>query len=167
MEVDFSTFSQMPDDARTWVYQSSRNFTDAEVDQILQQGKQFLDTWDYHGAPLKAVWEVLYNRFIVLMVDEKTASPGGCSIDKSVALLKSMEQQFNVELLERLNLAYLSSEGEINAVHINKLSEKFAEGVVAEDTTVFNNMITTYAELKNNWQIPLAKSWAGNRVKVL
>jgi hypothetical protein len=65
-----------------------------------------------------------------------------------------------------MNLAYLNSENELETVHANKVSEAFEHGAVNEQTTVFNNMVTSYSELEANWRIPLIKSWAGSRIKV-
>jgi len=156
----------MPDNARTWVYQSSREFSDSEIDWILSQGQQFIANWDYHGERLHAAFNVLYNRFIILMVDEQTASAGGCSIDKSVALIKAIEREFNVNMLDRLTLAYLNSDATVDTVHVNNLTELHSDGKISDSTIVFSNMITSFGELKRNWRIPLIDSWAGNRLKV-
>ncbi len=165
MKTDLTTFSQMPDDARVWVYQSSRTFTDNEVAGILRAGQRFMAGWEAHGTQLNAAFDVLYNRFIILAEDGKTAQTSGCSIDGSVAFIKQLGTRFNVELLDRLTLAYLMDE-RIEAVHINRISERYADGSLRDGATVFNNMIASFAELKNNWRIPLKDSWAGNRVAV-
>ncbi|MCB0756628.1 MAG: hypothetical protein KDB98_13590, partial [Flavobacteriales bacterium] len=70
------------------------------------------------------------------------------------------------DLFDRMNLAYLNSENELETVHANKVSEAFEHGALNEQTTVFNNMVTSYSELLNNWRIPLVKSWAANRISV-
>jgi hypothetical protein len=103
---------------------------------------------------------------LVMMVDEDAGSASGCSIDSSVAQIRSIEQKLNINLFDRMNLAYLNSDGLLETVHANKVSDAYEHGGLTEETTVFNNMITSYLELQANWRIPLIKSWAGSRVKV-
>lgn len=164
MKTDLTTFSQMPDNARTWVYQSSRAFTDEEVAQINELGQKFISGWAAHGAQLNAAFDVLYDRFLVLTVDEEQAGASGCSIDSSVKFIKESEAQFNIDLMDRLNLAYLNKDA-VETVQINQLSEKYEEGVLTNETTVFNNIITSFSELKTDWRIPLIESWAGERLR--
>lgn len=166
MKTTLETFQTFATNSRTWVYQSSRNLTDAESAELKQLASGFAAEWKSHGAPLKAAADVLYNRFLVMMVDEDAGSASGCSIDSSVAQIRSIEQKLNIDLFDRLNLAYLNSDNELETVHANKISDAFEHGALTEETTVFNNMVTSKTELETGWRIPLIKSWAGSRVKV-
>lgn len=166
MKTTLETFQTFATNSRTWVYQSSRNLTDAEAAELKQLASGFAAEWKSHGAPLKAAADVLYNRFLVMMVDEDAGSASGCSIDSSVAQIRSIEQKLNIDLFDRLNLAYLNSDNELETVHANKISDAFEHGALTEETTVFNNMVTSKTELEINWRIPLVKSWAASRVKV-
>ena len=83
--------------SKVWVYQSNREFNTAETEEIKKIGLLFTRDWTAHGSQLNASLDILYNRFIVLMVDENDASASGCSIDKSLAFIKNIEQQFNWE----------------------------------------------------------------------
>jgi len=166
MKTTLETFQTFATNSRTWVYQSSRNLTDAEAAELKQLASGFAAEWKSHGAPLKAAADVLYNRFLVMMVDEDAGSASGCSIDSSVAQIRSIEQKLNIDLFDRLNLAYLNSDNELETVHANKISDALEHGALTEETTVFNNMVTSKTELEINWRIPLVKSWAASRVKV-
>lgn len=167
MKTTLETFEGFAPNSRTWVYQASRNLTDAEAAEVKQLASTFAADWKSHGAPLKAAADVLYNRFLVMMVDEDAGSASGCSIDSSVAQIRSIEQKLNIDLFDRMNLAYLDSDGQLQTVHANKISEAFEYGAVMENTTVFNNMVISYLQLKSDWRIPLVKSWAATRIKVL
>jgi len=90
---------------------------------VKQLASGFAAEWKSHGSPLKAAADVLYNRFLVMMVDEDAGSASGCSIDSSVAQIRSIEQKLNVDLFDRMNLAYLNSDNELETVHANKISE--------------------------------------------
>ena len=166
MKTTLETFEGFAPNSRTWVYQASRNLTDAESQEVTNLALGFAAEWKSHGTPLKATADVLYNRFLVMMVDEDAGSASGCSIDSSVAQIRSIEQKLNIDLFARMNLAYLNSEGELETVHANKISDAFEHGALTEETSVFNNMVTSYSELLTNWRIPLVKSWASTRIPV-
>ncbi len=166
MKTTLETFEGFAPNSRTWVYQASRNLSEDETQEVKTLALSFAAEWKSHGTPLKATADVLYNRFLVMMVDEDAGSASGCSIDSSVAQIRSIEGKLNIDLFDRMNLAYLNSEGELETVHANKVSEAFEHGALNEQTTVFNNMVTSKAELESKWRIPLLNSWAGSRIKV-
>ena len=153
----------MPADARVWVYQCNRVLTSEEKNKIATLGNQFITSWAAHGADLDAAFDVLFDRFLVLSVDEKQASASGCSIDKSVQFMKQVDQEFNLNLFDRMHAAYLV-DGEIKVCNIHKLkNELLAHPMVGADNIaeviVFNNMICTKAEFDTQWQLPLKNSW--------
>ena len=41
----------------------------------------------------------------------------------------------------------------------NSFEKLIAEGKVTDHTVVFNNMVTTLAELNVNWEVPMKDSW--------
>lgn len=153
-----NSIHDIPANARIWVYQSNRFFTDAEVKSILESGSNFIQNWSAHGASLKASFEVLYNLFIVIAVDEQQAMASGCSIDKSVGFVKELEQKFNCNLLDRMQVAYKLG-NEIKNCTLSQFEKLAAQNIVDENTIVFNNMVTTKAAFDNEWQIPLKNSW--------
>lgn len=166
MKTTLEAFEGFAPNSRTWVYQASRSLTDAEAAELKQLASTFTAEWKSHGAALKAAADVLYNRFLVMMVDEVAGSASGCSIDSSVAQIRSIEQKLNIDMFDRMNLAYLNSDGKLETVHASKVSDGFELGAFNEQTTVFNNMVTSYSELQSNWRVPLLKSWAASRIKV-
>jgi hypothetical protein len=99
-------FDALPNDARVWVYQSNREFTDVEVTQITSKIEVFMSTWKRHGDDLRTSYVVKYNQFIVLGVDEKLNNVSGCSIDSSVHFMQQLEKDFNVDLMNKMNTAF-------------------------------------------------------------
>ena len=153
-----NTIKQMPADARVWVYQSNTILSEIQVASIIQKGKDFIEHWAAHGAALNASFDILYKRFIVIAVDEKQAQASGCSIDKSVAFIKLIEQEFNLQLLDRMQVAYRKG-GEIEACSLKEFEKLANNGAVNAATIVFNNMITTKAGFDSDWEVPLKGSW--------
>ena len=161
------SISKMPLDARVWVFQSSKIFTESELAGIEKAGNEFIANWTAHGASLKTSFDILYQQFIVISVDEQQASASGCSIDKGIHFVKELEKQFNINLLDRMQVAYRSG-SEIKTCHINNLLEELTRqglysnkenGVGVDEIIVFNNMVSTKKQFDNEWEIPLKKSW--------
>ena len=144
--------------SRIWLYLSDRPLTDMEVNDINLALKHFAKEWTAHGANLKAHGEILYNRFIVLMVDESDAGASGCSIDKSVHFIQMLERKYNVSLFNRMLVAYQEN-NEVKVVDANKAKQLIENGEWSEDTRVFNTLVQTKDEFDNHFVIPLKESW--------
>ena len=159
-----TTTHQMPPDARLWVYQSNKPLSDAELKAIREEGEQFIAGWSAHGAALRASFEILYGRFVVIAVDEKQALASGCSIDKSVHFIKSLEQKFNLNFFDRMQVAYKKG-NEILACPLNEFEKLADQKIVDENTIVFNNMVNSKAAFEKEWEIPLKQSWQSRVLK--
>ena len=146
------------ENSRVWIYQADRNLAPQELTSIQNRLNTFTATWEAHGKVLKAAAEIKYNRFIIFMVDEAQASVTGCSIDKSVAVLKTIEQEFNLSLFDRMQIAYRDENG-IQVCSKPAFETLIAKGLVTEDTVVFNNLAQTYGALKTAWEVPAKHSW--------
>ena len=67
MIVDFNT---LPNDSRLWIYQSNREFTPIELEEIEALTKTFLKNWQAHNKELEVSYQIKYNRFLILAVNE-------------------------------------------------------------------------------------------------
>ena len=150
--------NNLPDSSRVWVYQSNRAFTNSELSDLHQELSKFNQSWQAHGKKLNSAIEVYYNRFVVIYVDEAFQHATGCSIDKSVALMKSIEDQFGVEMLDRMNLAYKLDDS-IQNIKIGDFQEKARLGEFNTDMIVFNNLVKNKGEFISNWETTVNKSW--------
>ncbi len=152
------SYKNLPDNTRVWVYQCNRSLNKNEVDSIKEQGADFLKKWSAHGAKLDAAFEVLHNQFIALFVDEEQAKATGCSIDRSVRLIKSFEREFSVKLFDRDCVAYRSGK-DISVLSSREFINKVRNGELNPDTIVFNNLVSTKKEFETKWEVPLKESW--------
>ncbi|MBC8052145.1 MAG: ABC transporter ATPase [Sphingobacteriaceae bacterium] len=144
--------------SRVWIYQSNRPFSLQEEHSIKEKLSSFISQWEAHGNKLTAMAAIRYNRFIILAVDEELAGATGCSIDKSVNLMKEVGKEFNVELFDRFNIAYHGSAG-IASCGRDEFEILISEGKVTKDTIVFNNLVQTMGEMETNWEVPFNQSW--------
>lgn len=154
----FVPFESLPENARVWVYQSNREFTSDEFERIQEKLKTFVNSWQRHGENLSASFTIKYNQFIVLAVDENVNGVSGCSIDSSVRIIKLIEDEFNVDLMNKLNIAFRVGEN-INTVSMVDFQNYLKAGKINSETIVFNNMVQSVSELEQNWEVPVHKSW--------
>lgn len=154
----FVNFESLADSSKVWIYQSNREFTANEVEEISEILRAFVDSWKRHGKDLKASYLIMYNQFIILAVDESYNDISGCSIDASANMFKKMEAKYNVDMFNKLNTAFKNGE-HVNIVSLSDFQKYVKEGKINNKTTVFNNMITTKKELASAWEIPAEESW--------
>lgn len=154
----FVPFETLPKNARVWVYQSNREFSKYEVESINGNLEVFVNTWQRHGEDLSASFCIKYNQFIVLAVDENVNDVSGCSIDASVRVIKLLEEQYDLDLMNKLNVAFRIGKN-INSVSMVDFQKYAKSGKITGDTIVFNNMIQSIAEYETNWEIKAESSW--------
>lgn len=152
------TYRELPPDAKVWIYQSNRPFTDAELKELEQQIETFADEWVSHNLKLKAFGAVFLHQFIVLMVDENQAGASGCSIDRSVYFLKLVERNYGVELFDRQTFAYRDGD-EVRTVPSQEFARLYRAGAINDETLVFDNLVNTKAAFDRSWIKPLGESW--------
>jgi len=153
-----TSFEQLPENARVWIYQANRKLADNEIEFISEKMNIFLEQWTAHGADLEAAFEIKHNRFIIIGLNQENASASGCSIDASVHFIQSLEKEIDVDLLDKMNVTYYNG----NFIAYKSLSD-FKKMVkarsVSKNTIVFNNLVNTKAEYLENWETPLENSW--------
>ncbi len=151
-------YTKYPDNAKVWIYQSSKVLDKDEVDYLRVQIDHFLSTWESHGKMLTGTFEIFDNLFVVLFVDEQGDTMCGRAQDASVKLMKQLEQEIEVEFVNRMIQAY-KKDDKVEVVHMNDFATLLADNEINENTIVFNNTITTKAEFDSKWKVPLKDSW--------
>lgn len=147
------------DASKVWIYQSTRPFTETEMQAIAQECSAFVTEWASHGSQLTADYKIMYNQFICLFVDESAYGASGCSIDSSVHFVQSLERKFGIELFTRTEVAFLDAQQDVDTIHMNDMGDAQKLGKISADTLVFNNLVTTKGEMKTNWILPIGESW--------
>ena len=155
MLVDFNT---LPETSRVWIYQASRSFTDSELEEITSKLNAFIESWTAHGSDLQSGYDFKYKRFIVLGLNQNLNKASGCSIDASVQFIQQLETEYDVDLLDKMNVSY--KQGKFVAYKTLTDFRKMAkQKAVSKNTIVFNNLVTNIAEYKENWEVPAKDSW--------
>ena len=155
MLVEFNT---LPEHSKIWIYQCNRRFTEDELKLVSEKTSEFLEQWAAHGTGLQAGFELKYERFIVIAVNQEEQSATGCSIDASVRFIQELEQELGVELLDKMNVAFKQGDF-VNFKTLLDFKTMAKSGAIGKKTIVFNNLVTNIAEYNENWEVPAQESW--------
>ena len=154
MFVNQDTLSE---EARVWVYPSSRKFYPQEIDLLTQKIKEFLKNWKVEDENFKASFQLLHNRFIVFYADEVTQLTN-LDVDSLVAFVLQLQQEYEIELLDRMNVCFKQGQF-IQYKDLKEFRKLLKSKSVNDKTIVFNNLIQTKEELENHWEVPITESW--------
>ncbi len=151
-------FKHLPPSSRVWIYQSDRAFAAQESASIRSEVAAFVSQWLAHKAKVTGDGILLYDRFVILAADEDKLQVSGCSIDSTVRFIKELSNKYQVNFFDRFYTCYLH-DGKVEGCNFEIFKERFAQGVVTDETIVFNNLVNTIEGLQNQWQLPLKDSW--------
>ena len=154
----FVPFNELPDHARVWIYPADRELTKDETSKIKKLAEDFINQWTAHGADLQAGVHLPYDRFIVLGLNESIQSASGCSIDSSVRFIQSVEEQFDIVLLDKMNVTF-KSQNTIDYIPLKEFRAKARKKQVTSDVIVFNNLVLNKMEYDTLWEVPASSSW--------
>ncbi|WP_064966692.1 ABC transporter ATPase [Tenacibaculum ovolyticum] len=160
MLVDFNTLSE---EAKVWIYPSSRKFYPQEIEGLKEKLKAFVEVWKQDDVDFKASVELRYNRFIVFSGEGNTALLNA-DVDKLVGFVLQLQETYEVELLDRMNVCF--KQGEYTQYKELKDFKKLIKNkAVTEKTIVFDNLVETKLELENHWEVPISESWYSRFLK--
>ena len=154
----YVSFNLLPPNAKVWIYQSGSNLSSKDVELIEKEVKLFLNNWSSHNKEIESSYEIRYNRFLIIGLNEDINSASGCSIDKSVNFIKNLQSILKVNFLNRLDVAYKIG-NEINSISLLEFQNMIRENKLSKDSIVYNNMIDTKKLYLNNWETTIENSW--------
>ena len=156
----FIKYKNLPSNSRVWIYQSAREFSNKEVDFIALKSEDFINQWTRHGDDLKGSFTIKYRQFLILAVDESFNNISGCSIDSSVRFIQELEEKFEIVLLDKMNVTFKQGDYFVHK-QLSDFRKMAKSKSVTKETIVFNNLVDTKSDFKNNWEIPAEQSWHG------
>ena len=154
----YVSFNLLPPNAKVWIYQSDSNLSSKDVELIEKEVKLFLNNWSSHNKEIESSYEIRYNRFLIIGLNENINSASGCSIDKSLNFIKNLQSILKVNFLNRLDVAYKIG-NEINSISLLEFQNMIRENKLSKDSIVYNNMIDTKKLYLNNWETTIENSW--------
>ena len=152
------SFDKLPLNSRVWVYSSNRKFIQKEIISIRKDLEIFLSNWTSHNQNLETGFELRYDRFIIIAVNQEINNASGCSIDNCVRFIKKLENKYEVDLLDKMNVIY-KQDKHLYHKKLNEFISMYKNNLVSLNTVVFNNLVNTVGEYKLKWEVPVKESW--------
>ncbi len=153
-----NTIIDLPEISRVWIYQNKGPISGSDLPAISKAVDDFARQWVSHNQQMNARGIVLHERFIVLLADESRVGAGGCSIDSSVHFIKGLEQQYGLDLFDRMTFSYKSREG-VQTVDRETFANLYQNGEITDDTIVFDTLVNTKGALDREFEKRLEDSW--------
>lgn len=154
----FVDFEELPEDAKVWVYPSSRKFYPNEIEAIEEKVKTFIESWKSDDETFKASYQFLHNRFIVIAADDITTPLKNIDIDASVSFILGLEQEYEIALLDRMNVCFKQGE-HVQYKDLKDFKKLLKNKALTGKSIIFDNLITTKQDFENFWEIPIEESW--------
>lgn len=150
--------TDLSSDSKVWVYQSDREFKSHDLEILQEKLSEFCASWTAHDIALKADFDILFNRYVLLVVDETATNASGCSIDKSVKKMKELSEQLHINFFDRMTMVYME-QGQLFDIHLSEVKPAFNGGDIKADTLFFNPLIKTLGGLAEGFLIPYQQHW--------
>ncbi|MFQ5709759.1 MAG: hypothetical protein ACE5HO_20075 [bacterium] len=159
-------FDQLPASARLWIFGCAKLLAEEQVQRVCASMDAFLQQWTAHNRQLATAWQLRYNQFIFVGVDEQLTGVSGCSIDSLVHHLRKLERELGLEIVNTSSkIFYRDTNGAVQCVSRDVFRNLIEDHAVDEDTIVFNNVLQTVEELQEpGWEVPMKASWHGEAI---
>jgi hypothetical protein len=161
MLVDYNL---IPETAKVWIYPSNRKFYDTEIAGIHQEITSFLESWKVDDESFQVSYKLVYNRFIVFFTDNANTPLLNSDIDTLVGLVLQFQQNYTVELLDKMNVCFKQGEY-VQYKDLKDFKKLIKNRAVTGKTIVFDNLVTSKEEFENYWEVPISDSWYGRFLK--
>lgn len=155
MFVDYNSLS---DEAKVWIYPSSRKFYNTEIEEVEKLLKDFIDDWKKEDENFKASYQFLYNRFIVLVAENNESTLTNADLDHSVSFILKLQEKFDIALLDKMNVCFKQGEY-VQYKELKDFKKLIKNRAVTGKTIIFDNLVNNNHDFKNFWEIPIEDSW--------
>jgi hypothetical protein len=152
-------FSELPDDARLWVFAASDAVIGERSQTLLSAVDEWLAEWKAHGEPLSCGREWRDDHFLVIGVDQSTAGASGCSIDALFRVLQQLQGSLGTSLVGGGRVFYRGADGRITAVSRGEFALRAAAGGIDATTEVFDITTTTAAAYRRGFSARAGETW--------
>ena len=157
--MPITSFSELPDDSRLWVFAASDRIVGERVSELLDAVDEYLASWKAHGEPLTSARDWRDDRFLVIAVDQSTAGASGCSIDALFRILQQLQGRLGTSLVGGGRVFYRNRAGNVEAATRTAFSDRAATGEVDADTIVFDTTVTSAANYRSGFERRAGETW--------
>ena len=154
----FVAYNKISEDAKVWVYPSSRKFYPNEIEDLEIKIKTFIDNWKKDDENFTASYQFLYNRFIVLVAESEPSIISNEDIDQSVSFILNLEKEYDITLLDKMNVCFKQGEY-VQYKDLKDFKKLLKNKALTQKTVIFDNLVSNNYDFKHFWEIPIEDSW--------
>ena len=148
----------MNPESRMWFYGLKQPLNPAQKSELSAVMDEFVSSWKAHGSQLAAAFRIVFDQFLIIAVDETQQQATGCSIDKSIHLLKDFGNKYGIDFFNRMLIFVQFPEG-FKSFSPNELKSEIANGTLRGSSIVLNTQASTLRS-SGDGTIKLEDSWA-------
>ena len=142
--------NSLSDDARIWIFGISPALDAAKRARMLEDVDRFLRDWAAHNVPVTSAREILHDSFLLIAVDKRSET-SGCSIDRMFGLLRQLERDLGVAILDPQRV-FVRGGGAMTR-------DQFRNTANA-DTIVFDTLAERLGDVRGGgWERRAGESW--------
>jgi hypothetical protein len=153
--------------SRLWIYQANKFLTEEEQKTISEEISEFIKGWASHGNELYGDFSIQNDLFLMVGADESKSPTSGCSIDSLTRKVQEIGDKMKIDFFNRLNIAYEDPSTKIHLVSLGEFKNLMSSDTITGQTTVYNNLVETVADLDENWRTKVKDSWHTNILQIL
>ena len=144
----------LDDSSRIWIFGIAPALDDAKRARMLEQVDLFLRDWAAHNVPVTSAREILHESFLLIAVD-KTSETSGCSIDRMFGLLRQLERDLSVKILDPSLVFVRHGDG-----HVSAMTREQFRAAADPHTVVFDTLAERLGDVRSGrWERRAAESW--------
>ena len=142
--------NSLSDDARIWIFGIAPALDGTKRTRMLEQVDLFLRDWAAHNVPVTSAREILHDSFLLIAVDKRSET-SGCSIDRMFGLLRQLERDLGVKILDP-SLVFVRDRGAMTRDEFRRTANS--------DTVVFDTLAERLGDVRGGrWERRAEESW--------
>lgn len=158
--MELVSFSALPDHSRLWIFTSDTTIGEEKQPAIRSEVEDFLRSWNAHGKPVEAGYELREGKFLMIGASDRAEDPSGCSIDALTRFVRSLGETLGYNFMSSPLIHYRTESGEIVSVPRPAFKQQAAEGSITSSTIVYDASLSKLSELRaGKLEMPAGKSW--------
>jgi len=147
MDTEWKDFSNLPDQARVWIYGFENNLSSEARNKVSESLTAFIPTWTSHQHHVAAAFTLVVNRFAIVAA-HTSHGISGCSIDSLWQNIRSLEVNHELNPLDGSLLFFRNKNSQIQAVNREKFQQLVSSRDIKNSTPVFDTLIENVGQLR-------------------
>ena len=152
-------YQNLSDEAKVFLYPSSRKFYDNEIEALEKKINDFLLNW----TDFSVTYKIEHQRFLLFFLEEEAVITTEL-LDNLAQFIFQLEKDYNITLLDKVNVCFKQGQY-IQYQEMKRFRALIKNKSISKKTIVFNNFIQNKWEFENEWEVPISDSWLSHLIK--